>query len=207
MTQTVTLTRVSRVRGRADLYLSTGEMLSMPRAMLKERPYRGGTPFDQEAFHVFISERSYPFALEKAISLLALRSRTEKEICDTLRLCAYPEKTIARVMERLAEAGYLNDADFAVNWASARTSKGLGKRRIGMELIRKGVDRETVGEVLSEIGEDEMLEAAMKAARKAASGKDVSSPDDRRKVFTALMRRGFDSGLARKAIQTLQEES
>ena len=92
------LISVQRSHGRATLVLSTGETLAMPRAMLKERPYRGGTPFDREAFDSFLLERSYPFAMEKAVALLAMRSRTQQEIADALRKNAYPERTIARVM-------------------------------------------------------------------------------------------------------------
>ena len=99
------LISVQRSHGRATLVLSTGETLVMPRAMLKERPYRGGTPFDGEAFDAFMLERSYPFAREKADALLAMRSRTQQEIADALRKNAYPERTIARVMARLDEAG------------------------------------------------------------------------------------------------------
>ena len=101
------LISVQRSHGRAILVLSTGETLAMPRAMLKERPYRGGTPFDREAFDSFLRERSYPFAMEKAVALLAMRSRTQQEIADALRKNAYPERTIARVMVRLDEAGYI----------------------------------------------------------------------------------------------------
>ena len=52
------LTGVRRIHGRAVLTLSTGETLSMPRAMLKERPYRGGTPFDRDNFDAFLRERA-----------------------------------------------------------------------------------------------------------------------------------------------------
>ena len=79
------LISVQRSHGRATLVLSTGETLAMPRAMLKERPYRSGTPFDREAFDSFLLERSYPFAMEKAVALLAMRSRTQQEIADALR--------------------------------------------------------------------------------------------------------------------------
>ena len=91
--------------------------------MPQERPYRGGTPFDREAFNSFLRERSYPFAVEKAVALLAMRSRTQQEIADALRKNAYPERTIARVMARLDEAGYINDTDFAEQWAASRTTK------------------------------------------------------------------------------------
>lgn len=71
--ENIKLLSVRRDHGRAALTLSNGETLVMPRAMLKERPYRGGTPFDREAFDAFLSERSYPFAMEKAVALLAMR--------------------------------------------------------------------------------------------------------------------------------------
>ena len=80
MDSTLKLVSVRRDRGRALLTLSNGETLAMPRAMLKERPYRGGTPFDPGAFHAFIDERSYSFAMEKAVALLAMRPRTQQEI-------------------------------------------------------------------------------------------------------------------------------
>ena len=202
----VKLISVHRDHGRAMLTLSSGETLVMPRAMLKERPYRGGTLFDRDAFEAFLSERSYPFAMEKAIALLAMRPRTQQEIADALRKNAYPERTIARVMARLDEAGYIDDTDFAGQWAASRTTKGMGSRRIRMELRRKGVNSETIDEALSAIDEDDMLSGALKAARKAASGKDLADPKDRQKILAALARRGYGYAEARQALEALKEE-
>ena len=147
-TNTLTISSVKRVHGRASLILSTGETLAMPRAMLKERPYRGGMPFDRAQFHAFLLERSYPFALDKAVSLLASRARTEQEIVSALRQNAYPEQTIARVMARLHEEGYIDDVAFAGQWVSARTAKGMGARRIRQELRLKGVSQHDIDEAL-----------------------------------------------------------
>lgn len=201
--ETVTLKSVRRIQGRAELQLSTGETVSMPRAMLKERPYRAGMPFDRQEFSRFILERAYPFAMDKAVSLLASRARTEKEICDALHRNAYPDQAIARVMQRLNEAGYINDPEFASNWASARTAKGLGTRRIRMELRHKGVEDTAIDEVIASIDEDDQFDGALKTARKAAKGKDMASPADRQKVLAALIRRGFDFSVAKKALQAL----
>ena len=205
--ENIKLLSVRRDHGRAALTLSNGETLVMPRAMLKERPYRGGTPFDREAFDTFLSERSYPFAMEKAVALLAMRPRTQQEIADALRKNAYPVRIIARVMARLDEAGYINDTNFAEQWAASRTGKGMGARRIRMELRRKGVDGDAIDEALSSIDEDEMLSGALKAARKAASGKDISDPKDRQKVLAALARRGYGYSEAKQALDMLKEES
>ena len=111
----LTVSDVKRIHGKAILILSNGEMLSMPRAMLKERPYRTGMSFDRRLFEDFLKERAYPFAMEKAVTLLASRARTEKEIVQALRMNAYPDATIARVMQRLSKAGYVDDKDFAVH--------------------------------------------------------------------------------------------
>lgn len=203
----LTIAGVKRVHGRATLTLSSGETLFMPRAMLRERPYRGGMPFDRASFDAFLAERSYAFAMDKAISLLASRSRTEKEIEDALRRNAYPEQAIARVMARLVDAGYIDDADFAEHWTASRVNKGLGARRIRMELCKKGVAQERIDEALSAIDMEELLSGAVKTAEKAARGKDLSSPSDRQKVLAALARRGYDFSVARNALQHLIDQS
>ena len=197
---------VRRVHSRAVLTLSNGETRVMPRALLRERPYRGGVPFDDAAFEALLRERSYPFALERAVSLLAVRARTERELRDALHQCAYSEAVIDRVIARMNEAGYIDDADFASQWAASRTGKGLGTRRIVMELRQKGVDAEQIEQALSQIDEKERMESALRAAQKAARGRELSSPADRQKVFAALMRRGYDSASAKKAIAALRDQ-
>jgi len=203
--QEVRIASIRRVHGRAILTLSSGETLTMPRTMLRERPYKSGMPFDRQAFDHFIRERSYPFALEKAIAQLASRARTENEIVGCLRKNAYPETTIAKVMAWLLEAGYINDADFAVRWTSARAAKGLGSHRIRMELRKKGVNQEEIDQAISNVNDDDLMSGALKAAQKAARGKDLSSPVDRQKVLAALARRGYDFSLARQALKTLMD--
>lgn len=197
---------VRRIHSRAVLTLSNGETRVMPRALLRERPYRGGVPFDEAAFDALLRERSYPFALERAVSLLAVRARTERELRDALRQCAYSDAVIDRVIARMDEAGYIDDADFASQWAASRTGKGLGTRRIAMELRQKGVDAEHIEQALGQLDEEERMESAVRAAQKAARGRDLASPSDRQKVFAALMRRGYDSASAKKAIAALRDQ-
>lgn len=178
----------------------------MPRAMLKERPYRAGMPFDRTAFDAFLRDRAYPFALEKAVSLLASRARTEKEIVDALRMNAYPEQAIARVMARLQEEGYIDDTAFAKQWVDVRTSKGMGTRRIRQELRIKGISQDGIEEALASADEDEMLNAAVKMAEKASRGRSLSDPSDRQKIIAALARRGYDFTMSKKALQMLIEQ-
>ena len=194
---------VKREHGKAYLTLSNGSVRTMPRAMLRERPYKSGMVFDDESFEVLLKERSYPFAMDKAVALLSMRARTEKEIVDALKRNAYPEEAIARVMARLHENGYINDAEFAAQYSSARVTRGLGAKRIRMDLRLKGVDAEVIDEAIQTLDQDEVLNSAIKAAQKAARGKELNDRSDRQKILAALARRGFDFSVAKKALDAI----
>jgi len=202
----ISVTSVRRNQGKAEIQLSSGEILVMPRGMLRERPYRSGVPFDPSAHEAFMNSRAYTFALDKAISLLAVRARTEHEIADALRKCAYPESVVARVMARLHEAGYINDSDFAESWAASRASKGMGTLRIRMELRHKGVAPDDIDDAFSALTHDALLDGAIKAAQKAARGRDLSQHAERQKVLSALARRGFDFSTAKQALQSILDD-
>ena len=197
---------VRRERGKAILTLSSGETRVMPRAMLRERAYKSGMPFDEEAFMLMLRQRSYGFAMDKAVVLLSMRARTEKEIVDALRQNAYPEETIARVMQRLIEAGYINDSDYAAQFSASRLTRGLGSRRIRMELRKKGVDTEIIEETLETLDDDELLNGAIKTAKKAAHGKNLDDRTDRQKILAALARRGYDYETAKSALEAVINE-
>lgn len=198
---------VRREHGKAVLTLTNGEIRVLPRAMLRQRAYKSGMPFDEEAFTVFACECSYPFAMEKAVALLSMRARTEKEIVDALRENAYPETTIARVMQRLHDAGYVNDSEFAAQFSASRLSRGMGSRRIRMELRKKGVDSETIDQTISALDQDEVLEGAVMMARKAAHGKNLDDQTDRQKILASLARRGYDFSVAKQAIEAIIHEA
>jgi len=199
----ISVKSVKRNQGKAEIQLFSGDTIVMPRSMLRERPYRAGVPFDHAAHEAFIQSRAYAFALDKAVSLLAVRARTEHEIADALRKCAYPESVVAHVMARLQEAGYINDSDFAVNWATSRASKGMGSMRIRMELRHKGVGQTAIDDACSALDHEALLDGAIKAAQKAARGRDLSQHAEQQKVLAALARRGFDFSTAKQALQQI----
>lgn len=203
----IQISSIKRIRGKAILQLSNGTTLSMPRVMLKESPYRSGMVFDRSSFDTFLIDRSYSYALEKAIRLLAARSRTEKEIEISLRQNAYPEITITRVMERLLKANYLNDSEFAANWAASRSTKGIGVSRIRMELRQKGIAQEEIDSALEALEDADIIVSAIKVAEKSARGKDLSSREDQQKVIAALVRRGYDFSVARRALLDILNQS
>lgn len=141
--------------------------------------------------------------INKAYELLALRAHSIHEISEKLKIRDYDSSEIKDAIERLKELGYLDDAKFSKEYASARVERmRLGPKRIMIDLKRKGFAEELIAETIYDIfGEDEgEMNTAMLAAKKKFRmlKKDVDKDTMKRKLFDHLIRRGFSADIARR---------
>jgi regulatory protein len=135
-----------------------------------------------------------PGAWGAAVKLLALRARSTREIRETLRRQGYASDEIADAIARLTATHYLDDAEFARNWVSARARRGpTGPARLARELRAKGIaDAEICAAIDALAGEwDPAVSADAAARRKVQSLGGVPSVVARRRLAAHLERRGF----------------
>src|SRR3979490_2911194 len=86
------------------------------------------------------------------LRLLTARARTRAELAGQLAKRGYPDDVSDRVLDRLAQVGLVDDADFAEQWVqSRRVNAGKGKRALAAELRTKGVDNEVITAALAGI--------------------------------------------------------
>ncbi len=133
-------------------------------------------------------------ATEAALRLLAARARSRHEIEDRLKRKGFGKRVRDRAISALCEWGYLDDAAFARAWVRSRMVGTLcGRRRIRVELYRKGVAAETVECALKgyhgEVQEEELAEKVARKRLRALSGLDRKVK--RRRLCGLLLRRGF----------------
>ncbi len=146
-------------------------------------------------------------ARNAAYRLLTFRPRSHAELEQKLREREFDESVICEVLADLERLGYVNDRQFAGQWAAARLRlKGLGRRRIERELRRKGVPQEIIREAVAEaVPPDEEREAAVKAAeKKLRTMLSVSSDVRMRRLAGFLERKGFSSEITRSIIQMVK---
>ena len=131
-------------------------------------------------------------AKSKAVELLAIREHCTAELHVKLSRREFSEKTIHHVITSLTESGLLSDRRFAEIWVRIRLKKNPeGRAMLSAGLIRKGVDRAIIQEVLDDSIDEDTLNVALKrAAAKLLRNRNMS----RDKMIRALMRRGFDYG-------------
>ena len=148
-------------------------------------------PFHDSA----MTKTPYEKTFERALNLLSYKPRSLAEMRARLMEKDWAEEAVVdQVLARLEELGYLNDEEFAANFANSRlTAKPVGRTRLRRDLRRKKLQSETIENALDEAyeqqSEEELIDRAI--------GKHVrlkGAPTDRdeaKRLFDYLIRRGF----------------
>jgi regulatory protein len=144
-------------------------------------------------------------ALQKAITFLSYKPRSEGEVRKNLKKKGVDDHVITEVMERLQSGGLVDDQKFAHLWIENRSEfRPRGSRVLRMELRQKGIHEEIIDSVTSNIDEDHLAyQAATKQARKY---QQLEWQEFRKKMYGFLARRGFDYGIISTIVQKTWEE-
>ena len=156
-----------------------------------------------------LSEADADCALyDRAVRLLAARSRSAAEIRRRLRRDGAEADRIERVIATLQSRGFVDDAAHARSVTRSRIrSRGASSRRIQQELRRQGVAPDVAAEAIDEVFADEAVDeaaVAMEVARKrAALLADLPAPVQRRRLYGFLARRGYSPDTVRAAVEAV----
>ena len=136
--------------------------------------------------------------------MLAGREMSTARVRDRLRTRGFPDDAIESAVTRLTSAGLLDDRR-AVQ-AAARTLVSVrmrGRHRVGRELERLGFDQALIGQALHDVLEavDESAMLARLVESKLRGGKTLADGAAYRRLFGALLRRGFPGALIRDALK------
>ena len=134
------------------------------------------------------------------LRLLTARARTRAELEGQLAKRGYPDDVSERVLDRLAQVGLVDDADFAEQWVrSRRVNAGKGKRALAAELRTKGVDDEVITATLAGIDAGAERERAEQLVRDRLRREKLGDDDDTkvaRRLVGMLARRGYSQTMA-----------
>jgi regulatory protein len=164
-----------------------------------------GRELDDESLGQIRSQASGERALGDAYRLLGHRARSCAELRRRLLQKEHEEAVVDGVLERLAEEGLLDDAEFARRYvADKRTLGRWGSQRIRRGLAELGVAGPVIDAAVgsADAGGDEGAEFARALAVLTAKGPPRPPLEAaRRRAYQVLLRRGFASGLAYRAVR------
>ncbi len=138
---------------------------------------------------------------------LASRAQTVSEMREKLKRRAARPEDVDEVLNRLRQAGYLDDkrfADSAANWR--RENEGLGKTRVVRDLMARrvapGLAKQAADAAYRDVDEVGMIESYL--ARKYR-GKDLGALLSKEKYLASTYRRLRGAGFsARNSIRVLK---
>jgi regulatory protein len=136
-------------------------------------------------------------AYNKALRLLTVRSRTRKELKQRLVAERFTDKVAEQVLDRLVDAGLIDDKKFAIDRARAMgKGKGWGPRKLRSDLLKRGIDAEAIDEAVSQAYGTQSCTKIMKRLIKKRFGTQVlTQKADRKakgKAQRFLLGRGFE---------------
>lgn len=144
--------------------------------------------------------------LESSVKKTALRyrsyrPRSTKEVYEYLTKKGYDERNIESALAYLKENNLLNDDEFARMVCRDRlTLKPVGKTAMKQILLKKGIDRTTIDEVLQKLytADKESTLALKEAERKYKRIASLPPLAKKKKIYEHLLRRGYESSLSLK---------
>lgn len=148
-----------------------------------------------------ISEGGVEGAKKAAISLLAYKEQTEKELFSKLLEKGFSKEDATEAVAFTVEKQYLSERRYYLRFAEfCGKNKHFGRRRIVQEARRKGFSDRTIAEyteeALQDVDFDESCYEALLSLKK----------DSREKLTASLLRRGFSTANVRNAIARYEEE-
>lgn len=155
----------------------------------------------------------YDRLLAAALRFVSYRPRSEAEFTDFLqkklkKWDVAGDLLLEKVKTRMSELGYIDDDAFIAWWISQRLRfRPKGMRIIKQELLKKGFPRDRIEEVISRLTKEDGVseeEAAKKAVqKKIILWAKLPRIEQKRKLYTFLVQRGFTSGTISRVIDEL----
>lgn len=149
----------------------------------------------------------YDKLMARALRLLALRPRSREELWQKLReKNPEDESLIGRVIARLEELGYLNDARFAADYTQTRLElKPVGRRRLKNELRKRMIAEDLIDRTLNEVytreSETAVLDRAVQRWIRRRGRPHTRA--ELKKLFDHLLRLGFEPAQAREKVEEI----
>lgn len=144
-------------------------------------------------------------AKDAALRLLAVRARSRAELERRLSQRGFAEEVVAAALDRLAEAGVVDDAAFAAAYAEGRAARGADALVIAAELRDRGVAPDLAEQATeAAVPADGQAERCRQVAAARLAHLEGLAPEVRfRRLAGYLERRGYPAEVIRTVLADL----
>ncbi|MBQ3440997.1 RecX family transcriptional regulator [Candidatus Saccharibacteria bacterium] len=186
---------------RVNVFVNNRFSFSLDVTQVVDLGVKKGLTISSEQLEEFKKASEFGKLYQRTLEWVLMRPHSERETRDYLYKKIYDKKLdksyIDRIIEKLKLKKYLDDQRFAEYYVENRfVKKGVSRKRLSMELMKKGVSSDIISEVLDDGGRDEKEEILKMIKRKRAKY------DTDEKLIAYLVRQGFSYSLVREVVES-----
>ena len=150
---------------------------------------------DSELLEAIFSETSFYDVYNKVVKFISIRLRSEKEIKNYLKKYSLSTKEEEECLQKLKNAGLLNDESFAKAFISDKLHlTTMGPYKIRGELEKLGISSDIIEQNIKQISEDEVRDKLQKLmVKKIKSNKKYSQYALHQKLLIYFRNLGYSS--------------
>jgi regulatory protein len=145
---------------------------------------------------------------QTCLRLLTTAPRTRAQLADAMRRRGVPGQVADAILDRLTDAGLVDDAAFAKAWVESRHyARGLSRRSLSAELRQRGVDGDDITEAVEALDPEQEIETVRQLVARKLRGTESQPAEARiRRVAGMLARKGYPAGLSFRLIREALEQ-
>ena len=193
-----------RRKGLCSLYIDGEEAMKLDLETVLSHRFDVGREITDEALHECIIASDLKRCKDKAMWLISYRDHSRRELITKLRR-DYSDESAEAAANRLEELGLIDDGRYARRYAADLINiKRLSERAVRQKLNEKGIDRDLIDEVISELIIDEPDQLRDLIEKKYA--RSLSDEKGRRRTVNALTRMGYSYSDIRNALAEYIEQ-
>lgn len=194
MPQITAIEPQKRKKERFNIYIDGEFAFGLDAENLAKEKLQAGQKISNDTINQLIVLNEFVKVYDKVLRFLSYRPRSKKEIENYLKKQQVGSKVGELVFDKLEKYNYLDDYQFAKWWIANRLRfRPKGTNILKSELIKKGISRQIIEQVLEKVSPNLQGEVALAVARKQITKyRNLKQTEIIKKLASFLARRGFN---------------
>lgn len=159
---------------------------------------------DSKVAAMLFNYEEFSVALKKAYNILSFRSHGEKELIRKLISKDIEKQAAEYAAFYMKKKGYINDENYAEELLEYYNNKKFGKSRIRTEMIKKGLSREIIDDILEDFENDD--KKVQQLLERRYSVEELQDKKIKNRAISYLLRQGYSYDEIFRQIRKYTEE-
>lgn len=188
------------------IYLDNNEKLFLSYEVLLKNGLKKGSEISEDRFSLLVVQNRKYHIRQKAITFLAKRIHSKRELENKLRKKNYEIDLIKAVLDELEAKRLIDDNAFTNQFSDEKLNrKKWGLQKVKSELFKKGISADIINNVLKNYADAESQQTTAADLAKKKLNLIAKRENDKKKIkqklSAFLLSRGFDYDIARDAVR------